>query len=766
MQHEVSPGLSSWRVVEKRQPAKWRLASCFVLFLVVLCNGTATGQEIAFGFEPTSLSLSVTSSLRTTTGTFRLVDCVSDVESSFLEPEGFQGSVSLSLSPLFLPDSESPYNYEGALTYTAPGFAEPGFAENGTVSITSECANSTLTVGVAMAADPEPVTSDVDRLDFEAVRPGEEVAGSFRIFSGSPPISMTTELGIVTPGVTNESGALIAFSYQVPTDAVDGQVVEGVISATDSDGTSLTIPVRITVVSDSEALSSDVERLDFEAVGPGDEVTASFRVFSGSPPISVTTELGSVTPGVTSESGALIAFSYQVPTDTVDGQVVEGVISVMDAGGASLTIPVRISLGRRQDLGELPGLTPRQRAVAGALDNACGSIRMIPESEWTAGQRDLVASCERVRDSGSPGSVLDGLAPEEVAAQGRSSVVTVRQQAGNVGERMQQLRGGLGGGFDVSRLALNVDGQMVPVALIAGALGGTAGDLADSGRLGVFINGSGVFGSRRGTSNETGLDYKSLGLTAGVDYRFTPNTVGGVALGLIRSDTDFKDDSGGVDVDGYSVSLYGMHYTPQQFHIDAILTLGRNEYDTVRTVFSGPDGQRAISKPKGNEVGLGISGGYDFVQGARTISLLAGIDYIRGRIDAFEERPSSPGTAGAGSLLAIERQTVESLTTELAVQMAYAYPWRAGVLLPTVRLGLENEHKGNSRSINARFVHDPTATRFSVTTDDPDRTYFNLGAGLSAQFTRGRSAFLFVETVEGKSGVSEQRVDLGFRMEF
>lgn len=669
VEQQVIPRPSAWEVAPGHQPAKWRLASCSVLFLVVLCNGTATGQEIVFGLEPASLPISVTPASRTTDGSFRLVDCVPDVETSLLVPGGFQGSVSLSLTPLFLPNAESPYDYTGTLTYTAPLFAESGFSETGSVSISSECANSTMTVSVTMVPDPEPLTSDV-------------------------------------------------------------------------------------------------ERLDFEAVGSGEEVTGSFRVFSGNPPISVVTNLGSVTPSVTSESGASIAYSYQVPADAVDGQVVEGIISVADSGGGTLTIPVRITVGGQQDLAELPGLTPRQRAVAGALDNACGAIRMMPESEWTAGQRDLVASCERALDSSSPGSVLDGLAPEEVAAQGRSSVVTVRQQIGNVGDRMQQLRGGLAGGFDVSGLALNVDGQMVPVALIAGALGGAAGDLADSGRLGVFINGSGVFGDRRGTSNETGLDYRSLGLTAGVDYRFTPNTVGGVALGLTRSDTDFKDDSGGVDVDGYSVSLYGMHYTPQQFYIDGILTLGRNEYDTVRTVFSGPGGQRATSKPKGNEVGLGISGGYDFVGGARTISLLAGIDYIRGRIDAFEERPSSPGAAGAGSLLAIERQTVESLTTELAVQMTYAYPWRAGVLLPTVRLGLENEHKGDSRSINARFVHDPTATRFSVTTDDPDRTYFNLGAGLSAQFTRGRSAFLFVETVEGKSGVNEQRVDLGFRIEF
>lgn len=557
-----------------------------------------------------------------------------------------------------------------------------------------------------------------------------------------------------------------------------GESYSGVVSAYECGfvgEVALLDSISVTVVVQSDPIpppppSVNVERLDFLSVPPGSLVGASFQVSSEIPPIALTTDIGNVSPDQIAASSGTVSFSFQVPADAADGDEYLGTIEISDSqGNETLRIPVQITV-QSQSLGEIPGLTPLQREVAVALDNACRVIGSIPQEERTAEQGDLAATCDAVGQSGIPGSLLQGLAPEEVAAQGRASLTTVGQQIGNVTRRMQLLRQGGTGGFSVSGLSLSLDGQVIPVALLADAVGrsfgGSAGELADSGRLGWYISGSGVKGSRRGTDRESGVDYRSLGLTAGADYRFSPNTIAGAALGLTRSNSDLKDDSGGVDVDGYSFSLYATHYMPRQFYLDGVLVIGRNEYETVRTVFGGPDGQRALSRPKGNELGLGLSGGYDLVHGPHMVSLLAGVDYLRGRIDGFEERASDPGAPGAGSLLVIERQTVDSLTTELAVQWTQAIAWRRGVLLPTARLGVEYEHRNDSRSINARFIHDPSETRFTVRTDDPDRTYFNVGAGLSAQFTHGRAAYLFFETVQGRSGVSEQRVDAGVRFEF
>jgi outer membrane autotransporter protein len=591
---------------------------------------------------------------------------------------------------------------------------------------------------------------------------------------GSLAVETTSSVGTSNGGLVgldiiydgSGAGVAVGESYSGVVSAYEcGFVGEGALL----DSISVTVAVQSDPIPPPPP-SSEVERLDFLNAPPGSLLETSFQVSSENPPITLTTDIGNLSPAQITNSSGTVSFSFQIPADAADGGEYTGTIEISDQGsGDILRIPVRITV-QLQSLADIPGLTPLQREVAGALDNACAAIGSIPQEERTAEQDDLAATCERVGQSTTPGALLQSLAPEEVAAQGQASLTTLSQQMGNVTRRMQLLRQGRAGGFDVSDLSLSLDGQVIPVARLADALGtslgGSAGDLADSGRLGWYISGSGVKGSRRATDRESGVDYRSLGLTAGADYRFSPNTIAGAALGLTRGDSDLKDDSGGVDVDGYSLSLYATHYLPRQFSVDGVLIVGRNEYDTVRTVFSGPDGQKALSSPKGDELGLALSGGYDFVHGPQTVSLLVGVDYLRGRIDAFEERSSDPGAPGAGSLLVIERQTVDSLTTELAVQWSQAFAWRGGVLLPTARLGVEYEHRNDSRSINARFVHDPTETRFTVRTDDPDRTYFNVGAGLSAQFTHGRAAYLFFETVQGRSGVSEQRVDAGVRFEF
>jgi hypothetical protein len=53
-----------------------------------------------------------------------------------------------------------------------------------------------------------------------------------------------------------------------------------------------------------------------------------------------------------------------------------------------------------------------------------------------------------------------------------------------------------------------------------------------------------------------------------------------------------------------------------------------------------------------------------------------------------------------------------------------------------------------------------------VGTDDPDTDYFNLGAGVSAVFAAGRSAFIYYETSAGRDDITEHSIAGGLRFEF
>ena len=106
------------------------------------------------------------------------------------------------------------------------------------------------------------------------------------------------------------------------------------------------------------------------------------------------------------------------------------------------------------------------------------------------------------------------------------------------------------------------------------------------------------------------------------------------------------------------------------------------------------------------------------------------------------------------------------MTTVLGGSAAYAFslPW--AVLLPTMLFEWEHEHLDSSRLISGALVVDPAQTVFGAPTNNPDRNYFNLGAGITATFPRGISAFFFYETVLGRADFTAHSFTAGVRFEF
>jgi outer membrane lipase/esterase len=160
-----------------------------------------------------------------------------------------------------------------------------------------------------------------------------------------------------------------------------------------------------------------------------------------------------------------------------------------------------------------------------------------------------------------------------------------------------------------------------------------------------------------------------------------------------------------------------------------------------------------------------LSGGYDFTARGFTFGPYGRLSYLKANIDAFQERIDNTNP-GFGLALGINEQDVESLTWALGGQVSYALSTGFGVLVPQARFEWEHEFLDNQRTITARFVSDPLRTPILLDTDDPDRDYFNLGAGLSAVFQRGVSAFVYYETALALRDVTAHQVAVGLRLAF
>ncbi|UEX76676.1 autotransporter outer membrane beta-barrel domain-containing protein [Spiribacter halobius] len=415
--------------------------------------------------------------------------------------------------------------------------------------------------------------------------------------------------------------------------------------------------------------------------------------------------------------------------------------------------------------------------MAEALNATCPALEERQQQEViTSGEEDLLATCSTVEGAETPaetGALLSQLAEEEVFAQGRLGTTTTREQLANVDERLTQLRGG-SSGIDLTGLNVAVDGERVPPLMLASAAEGVLGVNADGeeeigadfARWGLYLNGNITRSERDRTTRESGFDADAWGITGGADYRLTDQVVLGGSLGYSRTDTSLSSDSGGIDTEGYTASLYGTWYQAQGLYFDAIVSYGVNEYDTKRRVDTSGGPISAEGEPDGDQVAVSLDGGYDLARGPWTFGFQARAVYLEADVDGYRETPSAPGATGSGSLLEIDDQRIESFITELAVQATYAISTRVGVILPTARLGWEHQFADDERDLAARFVNDPTSTTFRIRSDSPDRDYINAGAGLSAQFAQGRSAFIFAESVLGREDVTEYSVSAGVRLEF
>lgn len=358
---------------------------------------------------------------------------------------------------------------------------------------------------------------------------------------------------------------------------------------------------------------------------------------------------------------------------------------------------------------------------------------------------------------------------QQFAAAGTISLKSSFIQHQNLALRQSNLRQRTKNKVDVSGLNFNIDGENVAVGKLASLLlgekvsGASADNALLSKKLGLFATGTISIGDRDQTSSETGFDFTTGGLTVGSDYAITDNLFLGGALGYSRTDSDFDHSVGDLDVDGYSVAIYSLYTIPNGIYVDGIMRFGWSDYEQERKFFLDNTLQKASADYDSFDYSLSLSTGYEFNSGAWNLEPFARIDYVDVDIDSFAEKAETVGANS--SLLTIEDQNIRSLQSALGGQFSYALSTQQGVFLPTMRFEWQHEFNDDSRSIKSRLISNPTV-QTSLKTDNPDRDFFNMGAGVTAVFANGILSFLYYEYLLGHSEISQHTINAGIRMEF
>lgn len=143
---------------------------------------------------------------------------------------------------------------------------------------------------------------------------------------------------------------------------------------------------------------------------------------------------------------------------------------------------------------------------------------------------------------------------------------------------------------------------------------------------------------RVGDDEFSGLDFKTtaVGFTAGADYRFNDNFVGGVTLGYGREHSNIGSNGTENVATALSAALYGSWHSGSGAFVDGLI--GYQKLDMESTRFVTPNSQFAYGSRSGSVVFGSVIAGYDFkAESGLKITPYAGVRGISGKLDGFSE---------------------------------------------------------------------------------------------------------------------------------
>ncbi len=414
-----------------------------------------------------------------------------------------------------------------------------------------------------------------------------------------------------------------------------------------------------------------------------------------------------------------------------------------------------------QDFATL-ALTGSQRSIGGALD----SLRGTGDA-----QVDAVLSYLAILTPEARGALFNQLTPVQTNSQTASGFAYATALSSQLGARLAAIRSGAQG-VDVAQLrfagtqlaGIGNDPDVIVTAVNrANALKDEMQadgfplqpSFALPDNLGVFLSGDLSFGD---TTLPGGTeDFTTGGLTAGVDYRFTPHLVLGLA-GTYSATTADISFGGASESRALGLTAYGAYQTGGWF-ADAYAGAALTSHDSSRIIFAGSTRLEAQGNTDGTTLTAGTRLGYLATMGDWQFGPLASLDYAKSKSDAYQEK-------GAGGLsLNIAETDASSLTSMLGAQAALSMTLGAADIAPYASAGWVHEFHDDAPVSIAAFAGSP-ATSFQTTGLTKDSDWARGGLGISARLGDDMLLNLGVNKDFARNDTNRTQVSASLRLAF
>ena len=410
------------------------------------------------------------------------------------------------------------------------------------------------------------------------------------------------------------------------------------------------------------------------------------------------------------------------------------------------TVTLEAMQGSFKALAGQLGMTPNQIAVAGSLDSVAAKnlfkTGVVKELDFLS-----VQSLATLKNN------LDKIAPEELTSIFHLGVSLSNIYANNLDRRMEDIRIQAGGGGGIA--SGPADGGTRFVGGAPGPRGVRSKEIAppSNDQWGMFLTGSGEFTRVGSTTNASGYNFTTGGVTAGLDYRVNGNFAVGLSLGYANTTASLAN-GGSLDVDGGRLGLYATYFE-ENFHMDASVTGGLNSYRTRRVT---PNNTIATASPNGAEINVKIGAGYDWKFGGLTVGPVISYQYTNMQLDGFTE-------AGAFAPLTVAGRSEESSRTSLGVRAYYDGRIGSKVFRPEVRLAWQHEFGATGYSLTSSFAT-LGGSPFIVSGTTIGRDSLLASAGFVIMWNDRLSTFVYYDGQFGSQNFDSHNVSAGMRLQF
>ncbi|TKT69198.1 autotransporter outer membrane beta-barrel domain-containing protein [Aquamicrobium sp. LC103] len=240
------------------------------------------------------------------------------------------------------------------------------------------------------------------------------------------------------------------------------------------------------------------------------------------------------------------------------------------------------------------------------------------------------------------------------------------------------------------------------------------------------------------------LDHTLVGVSAGVDYRFTSELTAGFGLGYGRDVTEVGSNGTESRAEAFSLAAYGSYRPVPGLFIDGLAGYSAMSFDSLRHVTA--TGDYATGTRGGDQFFASLTAGYEYRNEGLLISPYGRLSGSRSTLDAFTE-------TGAGMWnLTYGEQRIDTLSGTLGLRLEYAISTDWGALKPRGRLEYTHDFEGTSRaSLGYADIGTPP---YELDIEGFSRNHLAIGLGLDARIGEDVTLGFDYRTALGTNGDS------------